>query len=101
MDCLVQPPITFVNVQTRLETLPIFYAINKFHFETSNFGGLGSNDSFVEWWRVTGDTNLRFIRSFSIFVGTFLSGIMMRHRQPQVGDNITSTNAKAEIHCED
>jgi hypothetical protein len=35
--CLVQPPIALVNVQICLEALPIFYSVNRIHFEMVNF----------------------------------------------------------------
>ena len=72
MDCLLQPAVTLVNISIRLEALPIFYSINKFHFEMDNFkcevGGHCQNIQACpsDWWRSIGDTNLRYILHFTI-----------------------------------
>ena len=71
-ECLLQPSVTKSNRQFREEALPVFYAINHVHFEMSNFEVTDENGQRVEgwsptdWWRETGDTNLRFINKFSL-----------------------------------
>lgn len=82
MECLVQPPVAFVNVQTRLEALPIFYSVNRFHFEMVIFRVKNEPPLVAliytpsppdyqgrcppDWWRAIGDTNLRSITQLSV-----------------------------------
>jgi hypothetical protein len=71
--CLLQPPITLVNKQLRSEVLPVFYEVNRFHFEMGNFPvtqrdgrpSTGESWSPTRWWRAIGDTNLRSIGRIS------------------------------------
>jgi len=57
----------------REETLPIFYGVNSFHLELSNFH-IGYNSrtlkplrrSPTDWWRAMGDTNLRCTKSLTL-----------------------------------
>lgn len=90
LDCLAQPGLTVVSRRVREEALPAFYSVNSFHFEMSNFhiaGGSGTckkhGRSPMDWWRATGDTNLRCIRSLTL-VGHPLnsrmeSGVVMKY----------------------
>ena len=42
LDCLLQPAITLVNRQMRRESLAMFYHVNVFHLEMSNFARQGA-----------------------------------------------------------
>lgn len=77
-ECLLQPALSQVCRQLRAETLPIFYGINSFHFDTTSYydphkkhilvsdGGLGPAAVHPgnprAWWRTIGDSNLRLVR---------------------------------------
>lgn len=96
VDCLVQPAITFVNRQVRKESLALFYHVNTFHLEISNFAhqrsvawhSLPCQDpkpqrAPFDWLRAIGDRNLDTISCFEI-VGQGLydaaeSGLMVRY----------------------
>lgn len=77
--CLLQPALTQASRQVRANTLPIFYGVNKFVFDTRNFraevscfnGASRELDDKVSlipkmWWRAIGDTNLRAINHLRI-----------------------------------
>ena len=91
LDCLVQPPLTFVSRQVRTETLPIFYGVNKFHIEMSNFivamtyQWLSRTRSPADWWRAIGDSNLGNIDRLNVFgqcdCDTREHGVMVKYRR--------------------
>ena len=75
----------------REEVLAVFFSVNTFHFEMSNFevtnaeGLLTRRWSPVKWWRAIGDTNLRRITTFSLVCHptnkeTKEANIMFRYR---------------------
>lgn len=89
LDCLLQPALTYINRQVREEVLPLFYSVNKFHFELCNFTlAVHGRWCFrprspVDWWRAIGDSNLRNIRQLNVFgpSDTPFDGIMMKYRK--------------------
>ncbi|KAK5114220.1 hypothetical protein LTR85_010285 [Meristemomyces frigidus] len=95
LDCLCQPPITKVNRQVREESLRAFYSVNHFHLEMHNFRiqtkvNSRRQRSVVDWWRGTGDTNLREIRHLS-FVGHPLGAV------PEAGVMIAYDKRQAAV----
>lgn len=98
LDCLAQPGLTIVNRQLREETLPIFYNINRFHFEMSNFTRPGhwkpDSRSPIDWWPAAGDTNLRSIRSMTLISGHERSGLTLRCDRKNV---TVESNETAEV----
>ena len=73
LDCLLQPELAKASKQVREETLRIFYGVNSFHLELSNFHVeyhprtlKPLNRSPTDWWRAMGDTNLRCIKSLTL-----------------------------------
>ena len=89
--CLCQPPLTEVSVQIRKECLPLFYHVNKFHFEMNNFFKTASPwRAPVAWWHAIGDKNLRLIRSFNIVGKPSEQNppVMVRYRHPAKGPSL-------------
>nr|OQO31671.1 hypothetical protein B0A51_01161 [Rachicladosporium sp. CCFEE 5018] len=70
--CLRQPALTRVCRQLREELLPVFYSIHHFHIEldqlrnSSNKPRRTFNNSIDGWIRGIGDTNLRYMRRFTM-----------------------------------
>ena len=91
LRCLCQPTLTRVCSQIRSESLLLFYAVNRFHFELlrGSVDVLGGNKVALplasRWWRSVGDSNLRQIANFSInFYGdgkAFQEGFEMSGQQ--------------------
>ena len=99
---LVQPPISFINRRLRQVSLPVFYGVNRFHFEMANFklfkdfyafNILIEEERYVrdvkrsppDWWRAVGNPNLSMLRHLTIIGKTYPSedkygGVVMTYR---------------------
>ena len=110
LECLLQPALTIVNAQLRREALPIFYAVNHFHFEMHNFtiqlNARTKRKSGIRyplnWWRAIGDSNLRALRSISIVghpVKTFANtgGLLLFYRPRDNAVEIESLPSRSRI----
>ena len=109
LDCLLQPPITYVNRQIRAESLSLFYQINKFHFELDNFVLNRPRDRQNEtkippdWWRAIGDHNLRSIADLNMFGQCFQAhpyeGNMIKYRKVRAV-KVEMTTSKTPAYTE-
>lgn len=72
LDCLIQPPIAFVNRRLRQLSLSMLYGSNTFHFELDNFelskGPLAREVKRCpsDWFRAVGTANLAMVRYLTL-----------------------------------
>ena len=65
-ECLLQPALTRVNRQVRLESLPVFYSENDFYLELPQKLRHSGLPLPITWWRAIGNSRLKPIKSLSI-----------------------------------
>ncbi|KAK6442920.1 hypothetical protein LTR95_000798 [Oleoguttula sp. CCFEE 5521] len=104
-SCLHQPSLTRVCRQLRAEVLPVFYGIHHFHIELDQFRNSTNNsrrafnNSIDGWLRSIGDTNLRYIRRFTmaapvdVFSRKEFETVQLSYIRREMGDggNVTIT----------